>query len=58
MKPIIDINICSIVVLFKPKNGFLNYIKQQTKNFKMVIIINNSPEIKTEIFQLERVKIL
>lgn len=58
MKPIIDINICSIVVLFKPKNGFLNYLKQQTKNFKMVIIINNSPEIKTEIFQLERVKII
>jgi rhamnosyltransferase len=54
----LDINICSVVVLFKPKNNFLNYLKQQTKNFKMVIIVNNSPEISTELFQLERVKII
>lgn len=54
----LDLNICSVVVMFKPKNNFLNYLKQQTKNFKMVIIVNNSPEISTELFQLERVKII
>lgn len=49
----------SIIVIFKPKLDQLKKVLHlQKKNFKNIIIVNNSPEISLELFQSSQVRII